>query len=135
MEILIKIGGVFHLICSLSHIIFPKVFKWNDNLNELSPDKKKLIKNTLLLMNVCILMFWLMLSWVPFFYSHEMLSTGIGRAVLTSIIIFWVVRIFILQPLYAGFKTKSSLARTAFFIIGFILFLIPWLNLFFNFVR
>jgi hypothetical protein len=39
-------------------------------------------------------------AYIPFFYSNELLTTQLGKAVLTCIIFFWVVRIFILQPIF-----------------------------------
>lgn len=127
---LIKIGGIFHLICALSHILFPKVFKWEENLQELPPIKKITIRKTMHLMNTCILIFWLILAYIPFFYSNEILATKLGKVVLTSIIFFWIIRIFVLQPILIGLKTKESWLRTAFFIFGLMLFFIPWLSFF-----
>ncbi len=31
-ELLIKVGGIFNLICGLFRIVFPKLFKWDENL-------------------------------------------------------------------------------------------------------
>jgi hypothetical protein len=126
-ELLIKVGGFFHLICALSHLFFPKTFHWEENLKELPMDKKKKIKNTMYLSNACTLLFWLILSYIPLFYSTEILSTQLGRAILTLIVSFWAVRIFILQPVFANYKTKEFWIRTIFFLFGFIVFLIPWI--------
>ena len=129
-ELLIKLGGIFHLICGLFHIIFPKIFKWEDNLNDLPETKRKIIKESLYLSNICILLFWLILAYIPFFYSQEMLTTKIGRALLTCIVIKWVIRIFILHPIFSGIKSKLSISRILFFLAGFLLFLIPWIKIF-----
>ena len=123
----IQIGGVFHLICALSHLFFPKTFHWEENLKELPTDKKKKIKNTMYLSNTCTLLFWLILSYIPMFYAKEILGTPMGRAILTLIVLFWTVRIFILQPVFASYKTREFWVRTIFFLIGFIVFLIPWI--------
>ncbi len=101
-ELLIKIGGVFHLICALSHIIFPKTFNWDENLKELPAIKKRVIKQLLNTSNFSVLLFWLIFAYLPFFYSKELLTSQIGKALLTGIIIFWSIRIFIIQPLFSG---------------------------------
>jgi len=125
--LLIQIGGVFHLICAFSHLFFPKTFHWKENLKELPADKKIKIKNTMYLSNTCTLLFWLILSYIPVFYAKEILSTQMGRAILTLIVLFWIVRIFILQPIFSSYKTREFWIRTIFFLIGFIVFLIPWI--------
>ncbi len=130
-ETLIKIGSVFHLSCSLSHLFFPIAFKWEENLIGLSLDKKAKIRQHLSVSNLSAMMFWLILSYIPFFYSYELTMTNIGKSLLTSIVIFWVVRIFILQPVIFGLKTKESLLRTVFFLTGFVFFLIPWIRVIF----
>lgn len=128
MRILIMLGGVFNLICGISHIFYPKYFKWNYLLAALDPDKKKTIKQSLYLSNHSMFLFWMAFSVIPIFFSAELLSTKLGMTVLTSIVIFWTLRIFVIQLIVVGFRTRGSIVRSGFFLIGFALFLIPWLN-------
>lgn len=128
-ELLLKIGAVFHLICALFHIAFPKMFNWNENLSELSGDKSVIIKQNLHIMNICLLLFWLVFAIVPFLFSSELLTTSIGKTILLFIIVFWLIRIFILQPIFMGVKTKESWQMILFFLFGFIFFAIPGLSL------
>jgi hypothetical protein len=111
----IQIGGIFHLICACSHLFFPKTFRWEENLKELPADKKKRIKNILYLSNTCTLLFWLILSYIPLFYAEEVLQTPMGRAFLTLLVLFWTVRIFVLQPIFSSYKTREFWVRTIFF--------------------
>ena len=127
-ELLIKLGGVFHVICAAFHIIFPRMFKWKEHLDSLPVPGKNVIKENLYISNICMLLFWLILACIPFFYSHEMLSTQIGKALLTCIVVLWIVRIFILHPVFSDIKSKLSIARVIFFLCGFSLFLIPWIR-------
>jgi hypothetical protein len=129
-DILIKIGGIFHLICALSHLFFPKVFKWEDNLRELSKIKQKKIKQMLYISNTSTMMFWLILSYIPFFFSNELITTQLGKSILTGIVFFWIIRIFLIQTIIVGIKTKESWQRIIFFMIGFIFFFIPWIRFF-----
>jgi hypothetical protein len=127
-ELLIKCGGIFHLICAAFHIIFPRMFKWEENLSTLPESNKTIIKESLYISNICILLFWLILAYIPFFYSYEMLTTQIGKSLLTCIVIKWIIRIFILHPIFSDIKSKVSIMRVVFFLSGFTLFLIPWIK-------
>lgn len=127
-ESLIKMGGIFHLICALFHIVFPRMFKWDGHLAQLPEPGRKTIRESLYISNVCILMFWLILAYIPFFFSREMLTTQMGKSLLTCIVIKWIIRIFILHPVFSDIKTRLSILRVIFFIAGFALFLIPWLD-------
>jgi len=128
-EYFIIIGGIYHLICALSHIFFPKVYNWNENLKELSNAKKKIIKNNLYLSNTCTILLWLILSYIPIFYSNEILNSQLGNIFLTLIVLFWVVRIFILQFIFSNIKTKEFWIRTIFFLFGLFVFFIPWIKI------
>lgn len=128
-ELLLKIGAVFHLSCALFHIAFPKMFNWNGNLSELSAEKGVIIKQNLHIMNICLLLFWLVFAILPFFFSSELLVSSIGKTILFSIIVFWIIRIVILQPIFVGIKTKESWQMIIFFSIGFLFFLIPGVSL------
>lgn len=131
-EILIKIGAIFHLICAMTHLLFPRVFKWNDNLRELPINKQEKLKQMLNVSNFSTMMFWIMLSYIPLFYSHDLITTQIGKALLTSIVIFWFVRIFVLQLIIVGIKAKESLFRIPFFLTGLTFFFIPWFRVIFH---
>lgn len=128
-ELFLKLGAIFHLICALFHIAFPKMFNWKENLSELSADKRLIIKQNLHIMNICLLLFWLVFAIVPFFFSTELLTTSIGKTILILIIGFWIIRIFILQPIFVGVKTKESWQMIIFFLVGFIFFAIPCLSI------
>jgi len=107
-ELFLKIGGVYHLLCALLHIFFPRLLRWENNLKGLSAGRKTIIRQSLHIMNLCLLLFWLILAYIPFFYASELLETHLGMGVLTSIVLFWAVRIFVLQPVFMGVKTRES---------------------------
>ncbi len=128
-ELLLKMGAIFHLICALFHIAFPKMFNWDENLSELSAEKSVIIKQNLHIMNICLLLFWFVFAIIPFFFSSELLISPLGKTILFLIVAFWTIRIFILQPIYVGIKTKESWQMIIFFLIGYILFIIPGVSL------
>jgi hypothetical protein len=127
--LLLKLGGIFHLICALFHIAFPRMFNWDENLSELSGEKKIIIKQNLHIMNLSLLLLWLIFAVVPFFFPSELLTTSIGKTILFSILVFWIIRIFVLQPILAGIKTKESWQQIIFFLVGFIFFIVPCLSI------
>jgi len=126
-EFLIQLGGIFHFICSFFHIIFPRMFKWKEHLSGLSKEDLKFIKENIYTSNICVMLFWFMLAYIPFFFPLEILTTQIGRTLLTAIVIIWIIRIFILHPIFSNLKEKLSILRVIFFFIGFLLFFIPWI--------
>jgi hypothetical protein len=126
--LLLKIGAVFHLVCALMHLAFPKMLNLKENLSELSPKRRIIIEPAFHIMNFCILVFLLVFAIIPFYFPSELLATSIGKTFLASIIAFWAIRIFILQPIFIGLKAKESWQMIIFFLIGFILFLIPGIN-------
>ena len=131
-ELLIKIGGIHLLICGIFHLFFPKMFQWEKRLADLSGENKFRILNTLKLMNWNQLIFWLILAYISLFFSDELLSSPLGKSILTIIVLFWIIRILIFQPLYVGFKTGISKLQILFFIPGLTLFIIPWINAMFS---
>ncbi len=126
--LLLKIGGVFHLLCAVLHIFMPKMGDWEARLAKIPEEDRDLVEQPLYIMNLCLLVIWVIFAIIPFFYTDAILNTSLGNALLTSIVIFWIIRIFILQPYYIGIKSKISIQMILTFMIGLILFGIPWLN-------
>ncbi len=124
-SIFIKAGGIYNGLCALLHAGFPGIFKWDKILALLPPDKSPFLSQPLYIMNWCLLIFWLILTWIPLFHSRELLKPGLGRTLLTSLVIFWIIRIFILQPFYIGVTAPMSWYMIGFFSIGLALFAIP----------
>ncbi len=124
-ELLLKIGGVYNVLCAFLHVVFPQMFKWQVILSELPGDKRPLIEQPLLIMNWCLAVFWIILAYIAIIHSKDLLKQGIGRALLVSIVAFWLIRIFILQPLYIGLSDPISFKMIGFFLVGLFLFGIP----------
>lgn len=124
-ELLLKIGGIYNILCALLHVIFPKMFKWGKILKLLPRDKRLILEPSLHIMNWCMAVFWVILAYIALVHTSELLMPGLGRTLLASIVIFWVIRIFVLQPLYIGIKNRASWPMIAFFLVGLILFAVP----------
>ena len=130
-ERMIQLGGIFYFILAVFHLFYPRLFKWESNLKGLDVKRKDVIKQNLYVSNASMLVLWLFFSFLSLFYAKELLSTSIGKGILIGIVIFWIIRIFIIQPIYIGMKTKKSIIRVIFFIIGAAFYLIPLVSLIF----
>ncbi len=128
MKILLKIGGIYHLLCAVMHLSFPTHYQWNERLQCLSPQDSAIIFGNLNIMSWCLLIFWLIFAYIPFFKTEDLLETSIGKILLTSIVLFWSARIFILQPIFFNFQIEGSIEQELFMAIGLVLFAIPWIK-------
>ena len=124
-NILLKIGGIYNILCALLHVIFPKMFKWNNLLESLPVEKRLIIEQSLHIMNWCLAIFWVILAYITLKHTNELTKPGLGRTLLASVVIFWLIRIFILQPVYVGIQDSGSLVAIGFFLIGLILSAVP----------
>lgn len=125
MITILKIGGGYNILCALLHVAFPGMFKWGEILKLLPEEKEPFLSQPLYIMNWCLMIFWLILAYIPVFHGDELLKPGIGRTLLFSIVLFWIIRLFILQPLYIGMKEPVSWVMSVFWLIGLILFAVP----------
>ena len=108
MIVLLKIGGIYHLLCAIGHIFFPTALKWNEIFTPLGDKIANETLMTLNIMNLVILFFWVMLAYIPFFNTKDMLETKTGKSLLTFIFIFWAFRIFVLQIYYWDVIIRSD---------------------------
>ncbi len=116
-ELIVRLAGGYNVLCALLHLLFPKMLRWKNDLASLSPANRAGMK----IMNLCLMLFWLIFGYVYLFHAPEIVGTGLGRSILVSMIVFWVVRIFVLQPVYLGLRTRASIQMAAFFLIGLVL--------------
>ncbi len=124
-ELLLKIGGIHNILCALLHVIFPRMFKWSKVLESLPGDKRLILEPSLHIMNWCMVVFWVILAYISLVHTLELLIPGLGRTLLVSIVIFWIIRIFVLQPIYIGIKNRMSWQMIGFFLVGLVLFAVP----------
>jgi len=100
VETLIIAGGIFHLICALFHIVFPKLFKWNLLIKDINQTNKNHIKDIIYTSNSLIGLIWLMFAVLSLLMPNELIATRLGNYILFIITGIWFVRIFILFPIY-----------------------------------
>lgn len=116
-ELIVRLAGGYNVLCAILHVLFPKMLRWKDDLRSLAPANRAAMK----IMNLCLTVFWLIFGYLYLFHAPEIVGTGLGRSILISMIVFWAIRIFVLQPVYLGLKTGASVQMAVFFLIGLLL--------------
>jgi hypothetical protein len=124
-ETFVKLAGIHCVICGILHIPLPFIFKWSELLVNIPEEGRNVIGDALHIMNWCMTVGWFLLAYILIRFSRDMLVPGIGRTLLISMVIFWTIRIFILQPYYMGITSPISIQMLVNFFIGLFLFVIP----------
>jgi hypothetical protein len=85
---LLIIGGVINFLLAIFHFSFWKIFNWPESLHLLSPTNQGIMQ----VLNIHIGYVALIFTYVSFFCHRELLSTKLGKSIISSIIIFYVLR-------------------------------------------
>jgi uncharacterized membrane protein len=123
-EVLVYIGGAYQLVWALSHLMFPKLLKWETALAPMDDFNRYLM----LIFSKLLLFFYLGTALICFIYARELPDTDTGLAVLIFLSLYWLVRA-ILQVQHFGFKkadmmnVKMSTSNTSNQTISYILFI------------
>jgi hypothetical protein len=120
-EYAVKACGVYNFLCALIHVFFPAMFKWAAIIADLPEKYVPFISSPLYIMNGCMAVFWAVFGILAFFYPRDFLKPGLGRAFLASLAVFWIIRMFVFQPVYVGFGDPVSPPMMAFFSVGLLL--------------
>ncbi|RYD70293.1 MAG: hypothetical protein EOP55_22475 [Sphingobacteriales bacterium] len=91
MTLHLKIIGVLLMLLSLIHILFPRYFKWKDELKGLT-----LINRQVMYIHTFFIALVVMqMGILCFNYSAELLRPGLGRTVTLGLGIFWGARLIV----------------------------------------
>jgi hypothetical protein len=128
MQIHFKIIGVLLIALACIHLIFPKYFKWNEELKSLSIiNRQMMIVHTFFIALVVFLMGLLCLT-----FSTELIETKLGKAISLGFGIFWAIRLYIQFFVYSSKLWKGKTFETTIHIIftGLWIYLcaIFWIN-------
>ncbi|MCP4129834.1 MAG: hypothetical protein GY754_02340 [bacterium] len=119
-EILIYIGGGYHLLFAVFDVFWPKIFNWKETLEPLDETNRALLKIT----NKLIIVLYSVFAYISFFHTGELLGSGLGNTLLASIAIYWFIRA-LMQPVYIGLKEKGSLPFFIAFLAGSAFYSVP----------
>ncbi|MFI5132118.1 MAG: hypothetical protein ACHQFX_19090 [Chitinophagales bacterium] len=91
MELHLKIIGIILIVLALIHIVFPRFFKWKQELNSLSTMNRQLmLVHTFFIALMVLLNGLLCLSSAP-----ELINTNLGKKISLGLGVFWTIRLFI----------------------------------------
>ncbi len=124
MKTVVYIAGAHLIFCGISHLGFSKIFNWKEELPKMSVENRACIQ----VLNQCLMLFWYLMGALYLLFPNEILTTSLGKALLMGISFFWVIRLFVIQPVYVGFDSKESKIQVVIFIVGLALSLIPLLG-------
>jgi len=120
---LLIVGGFYHIGFAIFHLFFWQLFNWKKDLASLSIINRAVMQ----ILNLCLTFVFIVVAYISIYYSSDLVSTSLGRIIIGSISMFWLVRIGE-QLFFFGLKKRVSIILTIIFIIGFIIYLIPVLN-------
>jgi hypothetical protein len=90
MHIHLKIIGILLITLALVHVIFPKYFKWREDLKSMS-----LINQQMMYVHTFFIGLTLILMGIfCFLFNKEIVSTELGKIISFGFGIFWFVRLF-----------------------------------------
>ncbi len=121
MENLVRICGAFYVLFGLFHVGFPKTLRWKEEL----PNWSAMNRATIRILNHCLMIFWFILGFIYLIHAKDMVTTSIGRSILIGMVVFWIIRIGILQPFYLGIKSRMSISMIGLFSVALVLNIIP----------
>lgn len=118
MEINLIITGTLLVGLSMLHFIFPKYFKWDDELKNLS-----LINRQMMQVHSFFIAFTVFMMGVFCITSaHEIISTPLGKKISLGLGIFWLVRLMVQLFIYSSKNWRGKKFETS----VHILFVLLW---------
>lgn len=127
MELHLNVIGILLTVLALSHIGFPRYFKWEAELKPLSLINRQMMQtHTFFLALGLFLMGLLCIT-----QSAELINTALGNRISLGFGIFWTVRLFFQFFVYSSSLWRGKVFETAIHI----LFSIFWIYMSIVFVQ
>ena len=117
----IIIGGFYHLSWAISHVFFPKLFKWDKALEKIDFYNKSIMH----IQSLFLLITFIIFGFAAFIFPNELINSNLGKYLIASFGMFWFFR-SIAQIYYFGIKDKKANVFHLIFIFGFLIHLIPF---------
>ncbi len=120
MEILIKAGGIYTIGLIMFHILFWRLFDWNNDLQSLS----FINRATMQVLNISLMFAFIIFAYVSLVHTGDLLTSSLGRSLLLLMALFWLART-IQQIIFYKLHHRASWAFLLLFLAGAILYAIP----------
>ena len=88
METLIKAGGLYNIILVIFHLLFWRIFNWEQDLRSVS----SLNRSIMPVVNLSLTFVFIIFAYISLVHSAELLSTPLGNSLLILIALFWLAR-------------------------------------------
>lgn len=117
---IIYLCGIYSIAFAILHIFFWKLFNWKNDLKKISIVNSGIMQ----LLNVCLIYFFLLVAFICFFHTDELINTALGKTFLLAVSLFWLLRT-VQQFIFLKIYNRTVYLLTIIFIIGSILFALP----------
>jgi len=119
-EVMILLGGFYNLGFAIFHLMFWRLFRWKRDLSSLTFINRSVTQ----ILNLCLTFVFLLMAYISFFNTSELIQTNLGKALLVGFSLFWFLRM-IEQIIFFGIRNLISIALTLVFLFGCVIYLIP----------
>lgn len=119
----IWLGGLHSLAFAAFHMAFWKLFGWRRTLQSATVADRAILQ----ILNLRLIYVLLGIAALCFFYTDELQSTALGRAVLVGMALFWAGRT-VEQFVFLRINRPMIHALTALFVSGAAIFAAPLLG-------
>jgi hypothetical protein len=119
-EVMILLGGFYNLGFAIFHLLFWRLFRWKRDLSSLTFINRSVTQ----ILNLCLTFVFLLMAYISFFNTSELIQTNLGKALLVGFSLFWFLRM-IEQIIFFGIRNLISIALTLVFLFGCVIYLIP----------
>ena len=119
-EVFLKTGGVYHIALAVYHLLFWRLFNWQDEFSKLSAFNEAIIRALNLSLTFALVIF----GYLSLAHTHELLATPLGRALLMLIALFWLARAM-QQLLFFQHRDWDSRLFFGLFLLGTALYAFP----------
>ena len=120
-ETWIVIGGVFHVLMAVFHLVFRRLLRWDEELAKLTSVNRAVMK----ILNLCLMFAFLLFAYLSLVHPLELRTTALGRSLAWGIAAFWLFRAA-LQVVYLNpLRRPVLLALFVVFLAGAALYAVP----------
>jgi hypothetical protein len=119
MKTLIYIGGFYCAVFAVFHLAFWRLFDWKREL----PKLNSVNRGVLQVLNLRLTYLFFVCAFLCFFWTEDLLATGLGRVVLGAMGLFCLMRA--VEQVIFWKWSRISAAFTVIFLLGAGLFAAP----------
>ena len=88
MEALIIAGGFYNIGLIVFHLLFWRIFNWDEELRSLSFVNRA----TMQVLNISLTFAFIIYSYISFAHTTELLTSSLGHGLLVLMALFWLAR-------------------------------------------